>query len=47
LFGQVLVSGNLLLSDVVGEGLSPVHVYHHDRLASLRRRRVSGHGCRL
>jgi hypothetical protein len=47
LLGQVLVSGNLLLADVVDEGLSPVHVYHHDLLASFRRRWVSGRGCRL
>jgi hypothetical protein len=47
LLGQVLVSGNILLADVVDEGLSPVHVYHHDLLASLRRRWVSGRGRRL
>jgi hypothetical protein len=47
LLGQVLVSWNLLLADVVDERLSPVHVYHHDLLASLRRRWVSGCGCRL
>jgi hypothetical protein len=47
LLDQVLVSGNLLLADVVDEGLSPVHVYHHDLLASLRRRWVSGRGHRL
>jgi hypothetical protein len=46
LLGQVLVSGNLLLADVVDEGLSPVHVYHHDLLASLRRHWVSGCGHR-
>jgi hypothetical protein len=44
LLGQVLVSGNFLLADVVDEGLSPIHVYHHDLLASLRRRWVSGRG---
>jgi hypothetical protein len=47
LLGQVLVSGNLLLADVVDEGLSSVHVYHHDLLARLRRHRVSGRGRRL
>jgi hypothetical protein len=47
LLGHVLVSGNLLLADVVDEGLSPVHVYHHDLLASLRRRQVSGRRRRL
>jgi hypothetical protein len=47
LLNQVLVSGNLLLADVVDEGLSPVHVYHHDLLASLRRHWVSGRGRRL
>jgi hypothetical protein len=44
LLGQVLVSGNLLLADVVDEGLSPVYVYHLDILASLRRSWVSGRG---
>jgi hypothetical protein len=34
LLGQVLVRGNLLLVDVVDEGLPLVHVYHHDLLAS-------------
>jgi hypothetical protein len=34
LLGQVLVRGKLLLADVVDEGLSPVHVYNHDLLAS-------------
>jgi hypothetical protein len=47
LLGQVLVGGNLLLADVVDEGLSPVHVYHHDLLASLGRRWVSGRGHQL
>jgi hypothetical protein len=37
LLSQVLVIGNLLLADVVDEGLPPVHIYHHDLLASLRR----------
>jgi hypothetical protein len=44
LLGQVLVGGNLLLADVVDEGLSPVHVYHHDLLTSWGRRWVSGRG---
>jgi hypothetical protein len=43
LLGQVFVRGNLLLADVVDEGLSPVHVYHHD-LASWGRRWISGRG---
>jgi hypothetical protein len=47
LLGQILVCGNLLLADVVDEGLSPVHVYHHDILASWQRRWVSGRGRRL
>jgi hypothetical protein len=34
LLGQVLVRGNLLLAEVVDEGLPPVHVDHHDLLAS-------------
>jgi hypothetical protein len=38
LLGQVLVVGSLMLADVVDEGLSLVHVYHHDLLASFRRR---------
>jgi hypothetical protein len=37
LLSQVLVGGNLLLADVVDEGLSPVHIDHHDLLAWLRR----------
>jgi hypothetical protein len=44
LLGQVLVYGNLLLADVVDEGLSPVHVYHHDLLTSWGTRWVSGCG---
>jgi hypothetical protein len=43
LFILVLVRGNLLLIDVVDEGLSPVHVDHHDLLTRLWRPRVSGH----
>jgi hypothetical protein len=34
LLGQVLVCGNLLLADVADEGLSPIHIDHHDLLAS-------------
>jgi hypothetical protein len=34
LLGQVLVRWDLLLADVVDEGLLLVHVYHHDLLAS-------------
>jgi hypothetical protein len=36
LLGQVLVRGNLLLAEVVGEGLPLVHVDYHDLLASRR-----------
>jgi energy-converting hydrogenase A subunit M len=38
LLGQILVGGNLLLAEVVDEGLPPVHVDHHDLLASGRMR---------
>jgi hypothetical protein len=34
LLGRVLVRGNLLLAEVVDEGLPPVHVDHHDHLSS-------------
>jgi hypothetical protein len=34
LFGQVLVRGDLMLTELVDEGLPPVHVDHHDLLAS-------------
>jgi hypothetical protein len=47
LLGQVLVSGNLLLVDVVDEGLPLVHVYHHDLLASWGMRWISGRRRRL
>jgi hypothetical protein len=47
LLGQVLVCGNLLLADVVDEGLSSVHIYHHDLLASWGGCWVSGRWCRL
>jgi hypothetical protein len=36
LLGQVLVRGNLLLGEVVDEGLPSVHVDHHDILANWR-----------
>jgi hypothetical protein len=38
LLSQVLVRGNLLLAEVVDEGLPPVRVDHHDLLASGRMR---------
>jgi hypothetical protein len=47
LLGQVLVRGNLLLAEVVDEGLPPVHVDHHDLLASRGMRWDSGRWCRL
>jgi hypothetical protein len=47
LLGQVLVRGNLLLAEVVDEGLPPVHVDHHDLLASRGMRWVSGRWSRL
>jgi hypothetical protein len=47
LLDQVLVRGNLLLADVVDEGLPPVHVYHHDLLASRGLCWVSGQWRRL
>jgi hypothetical protein len=47
LLGLVLVRGDFLLADVVDEGLSSFHVYHHDLLVSLRRCWVSGRGRRL
>jgi hypothetical protein len=34
LLSRVLVGGNLLLAEVVDEGLPPVHVDHHDLLSS-------------
>jgi hypothetical protein len=34
LLGRVLVGGDLLLAEVVDEGLPPVHVDHHDLLPS-------------
>jgi hypothetical protein len=34
LLGRVFVRGNLLLPEVVDEGLPPVHVDHHDLLSS-------------
>jgi hypothetical protein len=47
LLGQVLVLGNLLLVDVVDEGFPPVHVYHHDLLASRGMCWISGRWRRL
>jgi hypothetical protein len=47
LLGQVLVRGNLLLAEVVDEGLPPVHVDHHDLLASRGMGWVSGWWRRL
>jgi hypothetical protein len=47
LFGLILVKGNLLPAYVVGEGLSPVHVEHHDLLTRLWWPRVSGRWHRL
>jgi hypothetical protein len=46
LLGQVLVRGNLVLAEVVDEGLPPVHVDHHDLLASRGMRWDSGR-CRV
>jgi hypothetical protein len=47
LLGQVLVRGNLLLAEVVDEGLPLVHVDHHDLLASQGMRWGSGRWYRL
>jgi hypothetical protein len=47
LLGQVLVRRNLLLAEVVDEGLPPVHVDHHDLLASRGMRWDSGRWRRL
>jgi hypothetical protein len=47
LLGRVLVRGNLLLAEVVDEGLPPVHVDHHDLLASRGMRWDSGQWRRL
>jgi hypothetical protein len=44
---QVLVRGNLLLAEVVDEGLPPVHVDHHDLLASRGMCWISGRWCCL
>jgi hypothetical protein len=44
---KTLVRGNLLLTDVVDEGLSPVHVYHHDLLTSWGMCWISGRWRRL
>jgi hypothetical protein len=42
LLGQVLVRGDLLLAEVVDEGLPPAHVDHYDLLASRGMHWVSG-----
>jgi hypothetical protein len=47
LLGQVLFRGNLLLAEVVDEGLPPVHVDHHDLLSSQWVRWDSGRWRRL
>jgi hypothetical protein len=47
LLRQVLVRRNLLLGEVVDEGLPPVHVHHHDLLASRGMRWDSGRWRRL
>jgi hypothetical protein len=47
LLGQAFVRGNLLLAEVVDEGLSLVHIDHHDLLASRGMRWVSGRWRRL
>jgi hypothetical protein len=47
LLGQVLVQGNLLLAEVIDEGLPPVHVDHHDLLESWGMRWDSGRWRRL
>jgi hypothetical protein len=47
LLGQVLVRGNLMLAEVVDEGLPLVHVDHHDHLASRGMRWDSGWWRRL
>jgi hypothetical protein len=44
LFGHVLIEGNLLLVDVVDEGLSPVKVDHLDLPTRLRWSWVNGRG---
>jgi hypothetical protein len=44
---KVFVRGNLLLAEVVDEGLPPVRVDHHDLLASWRMRWDSGRWGRL
>jgi hypothetical protein len=47
LFSRVLVGENLLLAEVVDEGLPPVHVDHHDLLSSWWVRWDSGRWRRL
>jgi hypothetical protein len=47
LLGRVLVERDLLLAEVVDEGLPPVHVDHHDLLPSWWMGWDSGRWCRL
>jgi hypothetical protein len=47
LLGRVLVGGDLLLAEVVDEGLPPVHVDHHDLLPSWWMGWDSGRWCLL
>jgi hypothetical protein len=47
LLSRVLVEGDLLLAEVVDEGLSPVYVDHHDLLPSWWMGWDSGRWCRL
>jgi hypothetical protein len=47
LLGRVLVRGDLLLAEVVDEGLPPVHVDHHDLLSSRGVCSDSGRWCRV
>jgi hypothetical protein len=47
LLSQVFVHGNLQLANVVDEGLSLVHIDHHDLLASWQTRWVSSRRHRL
>jgi hypothetical protein len=47
LLGQVLVRRNLLLAEVVDEGFPPIHIDHHDLLASRGMRWDSGRWHRL
>jgi hypothetical protein len=47
LLGRVLVRGNLMLAEVVDEGLPPVRVDHHDLQSRRWVRWDSGRWCRL